>query len=417
MEETIIIYIQTNLLDVLDDGESHFVKWIKLDSEGNPITRGAEARLEQVSSVTQNAHVIVLLPLQQMLLSIVNTRARKSKHLQKAIPFALEDEVADDIENLHFALGRRYGENDYPVAVIEKVTLDSVLETLASARVYPDILTADVFALPFREGSWTILVEDDRALVRTSKFQGFTIDLHNLQQMLTSSLRQAEITPSELNIYRCDNPQNGVKSFTFPINTNVLDDCPPGLFADGLDENECINLLQGSYQKKDKKHRQFAPWKIAAILFGVWVGLSMVSVLIDHARFSKEEKRLDAQIEQELRQTFPDIQNVTAGNARIKMEARLRNFIADTTSNSYAGFMELLALSGESMQQAGNITINTMNYRDGKLNVNINSPDVQALDKVKQLLKTKNYFADIQSANTQGAIIEAQLVISKGEGK
>jgi len=417
MEETIIIYIQTNLLDVLDDGESHFVKWIKLDSEGNPITRGAEARLEQVSSVTQNAHVIVLLPLQQMLLSIVNTRARKSKHLQKAIPFALEDEVADDIENLHFALGRRYGENDYPVAVIEKVTLDSVLETLASAGVYPDILTADVFALPFREGSWTILVEDDRALVRTSKFQGFTIDLHNLQQMLTSSLRQAEITPSELNIYRCDSPQSGVKSFTFPINTNELDDCPPGLFADGLDENECINLLQGSYQKKDKKHRQFAPWKIAAILFGVWVGLSMVSVLIDHARFSKEEKRLDAQIEQELRQTFPDIQNVTAGNARIKMEARLRNFIADTTSNSYAGFMELLALSGESMQQAGNITINTMNYRDGKLNVNINSPDVQALDKVKQLLKTKNYFADIQSANTQGAIIEAQLVISKGEGK
>ena len=417
MEETIIIYIQTNLLDVLDDGESHFVKWIKLDSEGNPITRGAEARLEQVSSVTQNAHVIVLLPLQQMLLSTVNTRARKSKHLQKAIPFALEDEVADDIENLHFALGRRYGENDYPVAVIEKVTLDSVLETLASAGVYPDILTADVFALPFREGSWTILVEDDRALVRTSNFQGFTIDLHNLQQMLTSSLRQAEITPSELNIYRCDSPQSGVKSFTFPINTNELDDCPPGLFADGLDENECINLLQGSYQKKDKKHRQFAPWKIAAILFGVWVGLSMVSVLIDHARFSKEEKRLDAQIEQELRQTFPDIQNVTAGNARIKMEARLRNFIADTTSNSYAGFMELLALSGESMQQAGNITINTMNYRDGKLNVNVNSPDVQALDKVKQLLKTKNYFADIQSANTQGAIIEAQLVISKGEGK
>jgi len=417
MEETIIIYIQTNLLDVLDDGESHFVKWIKLDSEGNPITRGAEARLEQVSSVTQNAHVIVLLPLQQMLLSTVNTRARKSKHLQKAIPFALEDEVADDIENLHFALGRRYGENDYPVAVIEKVTLDSVLETLASAGVYPDILTADVFALPFREGSWTILVEDDRALVRTSKFQGFTIDLHNLQQMLTSSLRQAEITPSELNIYRCDSPQSGVKSFTFPINTNELDDCPPGLFADGLDENECINLLQGSYQKKDKKHRQFAPWKIAAILFGVWVGLSMVSVLIDHARFSKEEKRLDAQIEQELRQTFPDIQNVTAGNARIKMEARLRNFIADTTSNSYAGFMELLALSGESMQQAGNITINTMNYRDGKLNVNVNSPDVQALDKVKQLLKTKNYFTDIQSANTQGAIIEAQLVISKGEGK
>jgi len=143
----------------------------------------------------------------------------------------------------------------------------------------------------------------------------------------------------------------------------------------------------------------------------------MVSVLIDHARFSMEEKRLDVQIEQELRRTFPDIRNITARNARTKMEARLKNFIADTTSDSRAGFMELLALSGESMQQAGKITINTMNYRDGKLNVNVRSHDVQALDKFKQLLKTKNYFADILSANTQGVIVEAQLVISKGEGK
>jgi len=275
--DTIIIYIQTDLLAALSDDESHFVKWIKLDVGGTPITRGAEARLEQVSSVAQNAHVIVLLPLQQMLLCSVNTHARKSKHLQKVIPFALEDEVADDIENLHFALGQRYGENDYPVAVIEKVALDSLLETLANAEIYPDILTADVFGLPFREGTWTILIENKRALVRTSNFQGFTIDLHNLQRVLTSSLRQAEVSPSELNIYRCDNPQSGVKNFTFPIKTNELADCPPRLFADGLDKNECINLLQGSYQKKKQKtssictmeNRRNIIWDLARIIYGI----------------------------------------------------------------------------------------------------------------------------------------------------
>ncbi len=204
-----------------------------------------------------------------MLLTSVNTRARKAKHLQKAIPYALENEVADDVENLHFALGQRYGENDYPVAVIEKDSLDLILKKLSNAGIYPDILTADVFGLPFREDSWTILIDDERALVRTTQYQGFTIDLHNLQQILTSSLRQAEVTPTELNVYRCDNQQSGIKKFNFPINTNELDDCPPGLFADGLDENECINLLQASYYKKNKKHRQFAPWKMAAILFAV----------------------------------------------------------------------------------------------------------------------------------------------------
>ena len=415
MEETVILYVETDLLDELEVDESHFVKWIKLDEDGVPLTRGAEARLEQVATITQNAHLIVLLPLQQMLLTSVNTRARKAKHLQKAVPFALEDEVADEIENLHFALGPRYGENDYPVAIIEKNSLDIILEKLADAGLYPDLLTADVFGLPFREGTWTILVENERALVRTGKFQGFTIDLHNFQQILTSSLRQAETTPAELNIYRCDDDSSVLKKISLPINANELDDCPPGLFADGLDENECINLLQAGYQKKDKKHRQFAPWKVAAMLFGVLIGLSVFSVIIDHARFNKQEKTLNEKIVQVMRMTFPDMQNVSADSARTKMEARLRNFTAISSQN--ASFMELLAMSGESMKQSGQVSIKNMSYRDGKLNLNVNSPDIQVLDKVKQTLNSKNYVADIQSANTKGSLVEAQLVITKGATK
>ncbi len=417
MEETVIIYIQSNLFEALDSEESHFVKWIKLDEDGVPITRGAEARLEQVSSVTQNAHVVVLLPLEQMLLTNVNTRARKQKHLQKAVPYALEDELADDVENLHFSLGQRYGENDFPVAVIDKNILDMVLDELSNVGIYPDLLTADVFGLPFREGTWTILIENERALVRTEKYQGFTIDLHNLQQMLTSSLRQAEVTPAELNVYCCDDQQTGVKKLNLPISTNELDDCPPGLFADGIDEDECINLLQSSYKKKDKRHQQVGPWKVAAMLFGIWIALSFISVFLDHGRLSKQEKNLDAQIVQIMKQTFPDMQNVSADSARTKMEARLKNFMDMTSAGSQASFMELLAMSGESMQQAGKVDINAMNYREGKLNMNVRSADVQILDKVKQNLKSRNYSTDIQSANTQGNTVEAKLIIAKGELK
>ena len=417
MKETVIIYIQSDLLQNLGAEESHFVKWIKLDEEGVPITRGAEAQLEQVSSVTQNANVIVLLPLEQMLLTSVNTRARKHKHLQKAVPFALEDELAEDVENLHFALGQRFGENDFPVAVINKNILDAILEELSNVNSYPDLLTADIFGLPFREGTWSILIENERALVRTAIYQGFTIDLHNLQQMLTSSLRQAKETPAELNVYCCDDQQTGIKKLNLPISTNELDDCPPGLFADGFDENVCINLLQSSYKDKDKKHRQVGAWKVAAILFGVWIVLSFISVFLDHRRLSKQEEYLDAQIVEIMSQAFPDMDNVSADSARTKMEARLKNFINLTSASSRSDFMELLAMSGESMKQAGKIYIDAVSYREGKLNMSVKSSDVQILDTVKQSLKSKNYIADIQSANTQGNSVEAKLVIAKGSPK
>ena len=118
-----------------------------------------------------------------------------------------------------------------------------------------------------------------------------------------------------------------------------------------------------------------------------------------------------------MKQTFPDMLNVSADSARTKMEARLKNFMDTTSANSKAGFMELLALSGESMKQAGKVDIDTMNYREGKLNMNVKSADVQILDSIKQTLKSKNYSADIQSANTQGNTVEAKLVIAKGDIK
>ena len=88
-----------------------------------------------------------------------------------------------------------------------------------------------------------------------------------------------------------------------------------------------------------------------------------------------------------------------------------------TSASSKASFMELLAISGESMKQAGKVDIDAMNYREGKLNMHVKSPDVQVLDSVKQSLKSKHYSTDIQSANTQGDIVEAKLVIAKGDLK
>jgi type II secretory pathway component PulL len=49
--------------------------------------------------------------------------------------------------------------------------------------------------------------------------------------------------------------------------------------------------------------------------------------------------------------------------------------------------------------------------------MNVKSPDVQILDSVKQNLKSKNYSAEIESANTQGNTVAAKLVVIKGDVK
>ncbi len=62
---------------------------------------------------------------------------RKRTLWARAVPYALEDQLIDDIEALHFALGQTPDGDGLPVATVDHHVLRGWLETCAQAGLMP----------------------------------------------------------------------------------------------------------------------------------------------------------------------------------------------------------------------------------------------------------------------------------------
>ena len=97
--------------------ENASASWIAVDDAGTRRTPPVMGPLEEALKDVGNRDVIALVPAGQTSTLSCDLPA-KGARLRAALPFALEEQVADEIENLHFAPGARRAGGDLPVAVV-----------------------------------------------------------------------------------------------------------------------------------------------------------------------------------------------------------------------------------------------------------------------------------------------------------
>ena len=89
----------------------------------------------------------------------------KGAKLQAALPFALEEFLADDIESLHFAAGARRSSGRVPVSVVGKDKLDGWVTRLREAGIEPASIVADSYGLARIPGTISMLVAEDQVII------------------------------------------------------------------------------------------------------------------------------------------------------------------------------------------------------------------------------------------------------------
>src|SRR5207248_2821984 len=114
-----------------------------------------------------------------LLLDAPQVSAQRAQ-LAKAVPFALEDQLASPVEDLHFALPERLTPGHVVVAVVARRVLRDWLAKLATHGIRADALVPETLALPLQDGAATLLIENDRALVRRGASQASACTLDEL---------------------------------------------------------------------------------------------------------------------------------------------------------------------------------------------------------------------------------------------
>ena len=389
------------------------VQWI-LSSQTVSDGNCGNIKLANVHELVQDRNVVILLPVEHVYISTVDLQTRNKKQLMKAVPFALEEELAEDIESMHFAFGERTDSGLLPVTAINKQNLDDLLEVLNDVDLIPHVITPDIFGIETQANKWVICADQQRALVRTSQWSGFSCESMFLDEFVKLALNEEETAPQQILVYQ--HPDEDVMKLSLlsaSAGTEIksADHWSPTLFASGYDANQCINLLQGSYAKKDKTHITYRPWKIAAALGAIWLTLSFGTATIELWSLKSEELALDQEIEKVMRQTFPDIQNVV--NARVQMEQRLKELGNLSQANDGNDFLKTLSITGTEIKRRKNIQVSTIDFSKQRMQLELQSSDIQQIEQMKQALAQRNLVAEIVSADTGGKGVNAKLSIQE----
>ncbi|HKZ74338.1 MAG TPA: type II secretion system protein GspL [Steroidobacteraceae bacterium] len=396
--------------------------WMVADEAGRVVLPPQTAPLSGAATHAAGRRVCVLIPAADVLVTEVDVPVKSGTKLQQVVPFALEEQLAEDIDGLHFAIGRRIAEsNRVPVAVVSRALLESWLETLRSARLAPECIYADSELLPANPGQAVALLEGDDVVLRLPGSAAAAMPIAALDTALDIAAQpdvaDAEGAARGLVLYTTPAEWQQHKSVIEAerqrfegIKVQLLPSGALTLFAQQLPSASAINLLQGPYAPASELATGWRAWRVAAILAVSLLGLHVVGKAVELGALRRAERTLDESIETTFRAAMPAEQSTV--DARRRMNQRL---LAVRGGDDGSGLLAALGALAQARANVPGSTVQAMSYRDGALELRMSAPDAETLDRLSQALRSSGWQADLTSGGAAEGRYEGRLQL-RGRG-
>jgi general secretion pathway protein L len=402
------------------------VQWIAVDDNGTRRGEPGSGSLADASAAAAARPVIVLVPATDVLTTTVNIPVRGGARLHAALPFALEEHLADDVDTLHFAAGDRRETGSRAVAVVAQAKIDAWLEQLKDAGIDPVRLVPENYGLARIPGTLSVLVAEDCVMFNDGEDLEFVLEGLQPSDALVAAHRlpdRAHDTASaseheavgHLLVYcepedesRLSHEWLALRQELDSVDINVLPDGVLPRLAVTVATGAGVDLLQGRYGARTDYSAYFKPWRrAAALLLGLLI-IGFVGKGVDYYRLSKEEDTLRAQFTEEYRQIRPQDSREILDPVSAVRSIRQGT---GTAAGPQVFLPSLLQLS-KAIAQNDSARIETISYRAGVIDVRLTSPDVATLDEIQKVVRESGQFqASIQSTDQVADQISSRLQI------
>lgn len=401
--------------------EEYRTSWVVRD-EDRPLGLLFHGDLKEAAAQAAGARVTVLVPGEEVLLALAELPEMKGQKLARAVPFALEEQIAEDVEDVHVAIGERDTQGRLANAVVLRQTIDSWLARLKAAGLHPDVLSPEVFGVHWDSDAestqWSLVINGSHALLRTGSQTGLAFDAENLVPVLQAALSESgESLPSSLSVVTCgedlfdapparDELTALCQEQSVDISFQEFDESCSLLLARGFDENNAINLLQGDYSREEQLGKLLRPWKPALILVAVWLVIQAGILGVDYGRLSSLADMQQAEIESIFKQAMPG-SRLVKGREKAQLEDALKKLRG---GDGTQGLLGLLANAGKILKETDGIRLRSLRFRDNKLDVDMDLPDLPSLDRIKQRLTSEaGLKVEIVSASQRDGKVESRI--------
>ncbi len=326
--------------------------------------------------------------------------------LAKAIPYALEDQLASPVEELHFALSEQVTDSEIGVAVVARNQVQAWLAQLASYGIRPDILLPEGMAMPLKADTVTVLIEEDSLSLRIAGWSVLTATVDNLPQVL-SIIDSGQALPRALEVFDFRMaPALALQGPSITYHAQQRDALT--WLGQNIGAGPSVNLLQGEFAPSHRQAPVQKLWRLAAMLAAVTIVLSLLYIGIERWQLQREMDRLIDAEQQVLHESFPNL--TRADDPPRLMESELKRLRGGSISS---GGLHLLAQIAPVLGSTTRITTKGMEYRNATLEIALRAPDVPSLDAIRERLATlPGLKVEVTAANPSEGAVDGRLRIN-----
>jgi type II secretory pathway component PulL len=140
------------------------------------------------------------------------------------------------------------------------------------------------------------------------------------------------------------------------------------------------------------------------------VGIALATQIIEYNRLQSQLAALDSEAEQIFRETFPRVD--TINDLRYQAEEEIRRLRGEAGSG---GLFPLLQATAAGTGDSGRLTMQSLQYREGRLSLNLLGEDLKALEVLRSnfnrqpaaSLAVENVDADNDAVRIRATVTEA----------
>lgn len=374
-------------------------------SQQEVIASGEAEHLSQLTDYATDREVIALADSAAMTLTSAVIPAGSERQLGTVLPFLLEDDLAQDVDQAHITLLDKHGESAQ-VAVIEHKIMQRWMDALSDANLTVRRLVPDCLCLPLHEDSCSAVSLNHRWLLRFGETEGGSVEDVWLPVWLQSlgQSRGEETLPT-------------VFSYS-PLPEGMGDNwqAEPCELVMLLLTREAVksryNLLTGRYKPQSQIYKYLKPWRGAAIAAGLLVAVLGIEQVVNIYQMDAQAAQYRTQSEARVRALLPQNQRIpTTSYMRRIVEAEVNRL---SGAGSQSGIMVWMAEIGPLLDAAPSIELDALRFDQNRdeLRLNARGKDFGDFEKLREALST-TYNTELGQLSRDGQAVTGAFVLRR----
>jgi general secretion pathway protein L len=397
----------------LGRGPEERCSWMLADEHGQPLAAPRVGTLAQAAGDAGGRRIAALVPSSDVLITEVELPQKSGVRPQQIAPFALEEQLAADIETLHFAVGPRDDRSGRTtVAVVTRSLMERWLAALAAEGLSATLVCAEAALLPDNPGHTVLMLEADTLSVRRVGQTPLSMPADDMAAALEAALGP---TLAEDNLLVYATPQDwqrhagaaeALRGRCASFKVQLLNAGPLPLLAPQLPGGRYINLLAGDFGLKTTFGGDWRRWRLAAVLAVALFAVHIGGLSLELLQQQRSERALDEAIGNVARRALPG--DPGTGAVRSRIEQRL---LAAQGQAGGSGLLSALSALAQALSGVNGASVQGLSFRDDGMDLKVKASDAASLERVDQALRTGGWQADLTSGSAAGSMYEGRIVM------